>query len=348
MAPATGTSYGRDVQTHPVDVHDDAQCARAHDILVASRSLGRPWHQPPSLEESVLEWRFDDRAEPMEMWAAADGDDVTGIALLWLPQDDNTSMMWCDIQVDPRHRCRGAGSALVERLVERAVAEGRTELVGDTMVPAEESDAHPHRRFAEANGFVLSNTEIARHLDLPVPGDLLASLSGAAGPHHEGPYRLETHMGRVPERLQGSLCAVMNQLGVDAPTGDIEFEAESLTPARYREYADLELLQRRTRLTTVAVEEASGDVVAYTDLVLPAGAPTVAWQWGTLVHKGHRGHRLGTAVKVENLRRLQSQHPSRERVVTCNDDTNSWMVDINERLGFRVVELCPAYQRRLA
>ena len=57
---------------------------------------------------------------------------------------------------------------------------------------------------------------------------------------------------------------------------------------------------------------------------------------------------LGTAVKVENLRRLQVAHPRRELVTTRNDDTNSWMVDINERLGFRVVELCPAYQRKLA
>ena len=228
------------------------------------------------------------------------------------------------------------------------MAERRTTLVGDAMVPAEESGAHPYRRFVEAHGFVLSNTEIARHLDLPVADDLLASLSEAARPHHEGFYRLETHVGCVPRRLQESLCAVMNQLGVDAPTGDIEFEAESLTPARYRAYADLELRQRRTRLTTVAVEEVSDDVVAYTDLVLPAGAPTVAWQWGTLVHKSHRGHRLGTAVKVENLRRLQGEDPGRERVVTCNDDTNRWMVDINERLGFRVVELCPAYQRKLA
>ena len=35
------------------------------------------------------------------------------------------------------------------------------------------------------------------------------------------------------------------------------------------------------------------------------------------------------------------------RVVTGNDDTNSWMVSINEDLGFRIVELCPAYQRHL-
>ena len=79
--------------------------------------------------------------------------------------------------------------------------------------------------------------------------------------------------------------------------------------------------------------------------MLPSGAPGIAWQWGTLVHREHRGHRLGMAVKVENLRRLQADHPERRRVVTGNDDTNSWMVSINEDLGFRIVELCPAFQR---
>ena len=54
------------------------------------------------------------------------------------------------------------------------------------------------------------------------------------------------------------------------------------------------------------------------------------------------------AVKIENLRRLQADHPSRKRVTTGNDDTNSYMVSINEELGFRIVELCPAYQRKLA
>ena len=58
--------------------------------------------------------------------------------------------------------------------------------------------------------------------------------------------------------------------------------------------------------------------------------------------------RLGMAVKLENLGRLQADHPERRRVVTGNDGTNSWMVSINEALGFRIVELCPAYQRRLA
>ena len=149
----------------------------------------------------------------------------------------------------------------------------------------------------------------------------------------------------MPEHLQESLCSVMNQLAVDAPTGDIEFEEESLTPARYRGVPRGLPEQGRVRLTTVAVHRATGDVVAYTDLMLPSGAP------GDRLAVGHAraprppGHRLGMAVKVENLRRLQADHPERRRVVTGNDDTNSWMVSINEDLGFRIVELCPAYQR---
>jgi hypothetical protein len=187
-----------------------------------------------------------------------------------------------------------------------------------------------------------------RHLELPVADDLLDRHADHARPRWEGPYRLETHVGGVPEHLQPSLCSVMNQLAVDAPTGDIEFEEESLTPARYEEYLEVFRQQGRVRLTTVAVHRSTGDVVAYTDLMLPSGAPGMAWQWGTLVHREHRGHRLGMAVKIENLRRLQADHPERRRVVTGNDDTNSWMVSINEDLGFRIVELCPAYQRSLA
>jgi hypothetical protein len=140
---------------------------------------------------------------------------------------------------------------------------------------------------------------------------------------------------------------VSNLLNVDAPTGAVDFEAETLTPERYQGYLDLERRQGRRRLTTVAIEKATGEVVAYTDLVLPSGAPSKVWQWGTLVDREHRGHRLGMAVKVANLRELQRAHPERETVGTGNDATNSYMVGINVELGFRVVELARMYRKVL-
>ena len=343
------------MRTRLLDVHDDAACRRAYAVLVAAKSLDRPWNEPPSLEESLLEFRHVDAAERMEMWEAIEegdeGDEavglVTGIATLWLPRDDNRTQMWCEVAVDPALTRRGAGAALVARLVERAAAEDRTTLVTDFMVPVDGGDDHPYRRFAARHGFTLGNTEICRHLRLPVAADLLDGLLEKARPAYEGAYRLETHVGGVPEALRPSLCGVMNLLGVDAPTGVLEFEPETLDPARYAKMLALEAKQERHRLTTVAVHEVSGEVVAYTELIVPAGVPTRVWQWGTMVAQGHRGHRLGTAIKVENLRRLQQAYPERELVSTTNDETNAFMVDINLALGFEVVELCPGYQLKL-
>lgn len=351
-AKVGGTAHGAAptvevMEVRRIDVRDDEECAHAYDVIVASRGHERPWNEPPSLAETLVEWRHVDEAEPMEMWGAHDGPELVGVATLWLPMADNTTMTWVDVQVSPGSRRRGAGAALVERLVERAREEGRATMLVEFHVPPGVS-GHGYQRFAERHGFRLGNTEVVRHLELPVDESLLDGHAEQARTRWEGIYRLETHVDGVPEHLQDSLCAVMNQLATDAPSGEISFEEESLTPARYREHLDVAKAQARVRLTTVAVHEPSGEVVAYTDLILPAGAPGTAWQWGTLVQREHRGRRLGMAVKVENLGRLQRDHPERRRVVTGNADTNAWMVSINEDLGFRVVELCPAYQRSLA
>lgn len=65
------------------------------------------------------------------------------------------------------------------------------------------------------------------------------------------------------------------------------------------------------------------------------------------MHGDHRGHRLGMAVKIANLRAVAGLAPTREFVTTVNADTNPWMVEINRRLGFRPVEASVTYHRRL-
>ena len=50
-------------------------------------------------------------------------------------------------------------------------------------------------------------------------------------------------------------------------------------------------------------------MVAYTDIATTVHEPGRAYQWGTLVRGDARGHRLGLAVKVANLRLLQRERP---------------------------------------
>jgi hypothetical protein len=130
----------------------------------------------------------------------------------------------------------------------------------------------------------------------------------------------------------------MNRLALDSPTGELDLEEESLDPDGYQHFLDHEAGLRRHRITTVAVHRGTGVVAAYTDLVLTTGSPDLVFQRGTLVLPEHRGHRLGLAVKVANLRALAARDPGRRAMVTQNAEANPWMVSINEALGFEVIE----------
>jgi GNAT superfamily N-acetyltransferase len=320
-----------------VDLHDDAQCAGVYDAVLGSRTHERPWDDSDGYEQTVAEWRYEDPSERMEKWAVEEDGTIVGVVTLWMSLDDNTDKIWVELDVHPDHRGRGFGTALLEALERRAREVGRRELIVEVYLPVDAVD-HPFERFAAGHGYVSETTDKVRILDLPVDEELLDRLEASARERWAGAYRLETHTDGLSEDLIPGYCRVSNLLNVDAPTGDVDFEAETLTPERYRGYLELERRQGRRRITTVAVEEATGEVVAYTDLVLPSGAPTKAWQWGTLVDREHRGHRLGMAVKVANLRELQRSHPERRTVGTGNDATNTYMVGINAELGFRVVE----------
>ena len=87
-------------------------------------------------------------------------------------------------------------------------------------------------------------------------------------------------------------------------------------------------------LHTVAIAP-SGEVVGYNDLVVSADDPDEVMQWGTLVRREHRGHRLGMAVKVCGLQELALFAPQAKRIQTCNAEQNAHMVGFNVELGFR-------------
>jgi RimJ/RimL family protein N-acetyltransferase len=88
-------------------------------------------------------------------------------------------------------------------------------------------------------------------------------------------------------------------------------------------------------------------VVAYSDLVATVHEYGRAYQWGTLVRPDHRGHRLGLAVKVANVRLLQETQPQLATVVTFNADVNAPMVAVNDRLGFVPVQWLGELQKKL-
>ncbi len=347
----------------PFDIHDDALFGKFYAIMRAAELHGRE-HMPYwSERECAVMFRREEPSETYHLYAAFDDADDTGMsgdsgtdadadattmvgnALMILPQHDNTNFAFLGVHVTPEHRGRGIGSALTDFVVEQARQAGRTELLTETNLAFDDRDNHPYRTFLEQHGFTLANVEVRRIMDLPVPDDRIQAWIDESAPHHSD-YRLETFVDEIPDELIASLVHLHNQLALDAPTGDVEFEAEAMTPEGFKiRRAKLKEMGRRV-YETIAIAP-NGEAVAQSTLSMSADDTENAYQWGTIVRRDHRGHRLGMAVKAINLRAVQAAYPDHQRIITTNSETNQHMVAINEELGFKPVELLAEFQRKL-
>lgn len=282
-----------------------------------------------------------------EVWAGTDDADAEarfiGGAMLFLPLTDNMDKAHLGVVVHPDFQRRGYGTQLAEHVKTRAVQLGRTVLLADAVASFAEREDNGPRCFAERLGFHAASTEVVRRLDLPVDDARLVEWIDEAAPHHTA-YRIETY-DRLPDELLPSMVHVHNQLALDAPSGDIDFEAQRETPQQLRERRDRDARAGEVTLESVAIDS-TGQVVAATTLHVHADRTQPAHQGATLVLREHRGHRLGLAVKAANLRELQQRFPQCPAIVTANEEANANMVAINERLGFVERALHVTFMRR--
>ena len=325
---------------------DDAVMRDYYDLSRRAELLGREQAPFWTFEEFLGGFRSEDSGERQQIFAAYDGDRMISCAVLWSFLLDNTDKAWFSLDVDVPDRRRGVGRAMVERIEQVAKADNRSLVLTDTKLPFDERETHGYRQFAEACGYELSNYEVVRHLALPVPDDRIQEWIDEAAPRHEG-YTIETFVNSVPDDLVESLCVLLGQLAVDAPTGAVDFDEEVMTPERYAENVATVRAMGRARYETLALTP-DRLVVAQSTLAVPVeSTSTTVFQWGTFVHREHRGHGLGLATKAVNLRAAQASRDDLTLVTTQNAETNGYMVAINERMGFAPVEVATELVKRL-
>ncbi len=145
--------------------------------------------------------------------------------------------------------------------------DNREMVLTDTKLPFDERETHGYRQFADACGYQLSNYEVVRHLPLPWPEDRIQEWIDETAPQHEG-YTIETFVNEVPDDLVESLCVLLGQLAVDAPTGAVDFEEETMTPELYAERISTVKAMGRARYETLALTP-DRLVVAQSTLAVP-------------------------------------------------------------------------------
>lgn len=332
-----------------VDVHDDAALAEWYDISAAALregldDLATVW----SLAELTVMVREPSRVKRLHLFTGRSDGEAVAAGGLVLTLLDNLESATVTAEVRPGRWRRGHGTAMLEHVEACARAAGRTLLDHNIDWPdalGADGAGWPARDFAVRHGYRMTLGDVRRELTLPLDDVLLEDLAAQAAAKHSG-YRLTSWVGAVPDQLALGWETLSSSLMTEAPTGESEREPEDVDVANLREREGVAAKQGRSVVCSVALD-AHGEVAAYTDLAATPHETGKAYQWGTLVRTADRGHRLGLAVKVANLRLLQSLDLGVTRVITWNAEVNSHMIAVNEVLGFRVVARAGEFQKRL-
>jgi GNAT superfamily N-acetyltransferase len=318
------------------DPGDTATAMACYEVFLAAHAADEPIEPPESAGVFRTMLAKGHQRMPSEVFVASAADGaVTGFYLLELPDLENRDRALFLPCVHPAARRRGTGRELVRHAASRAAASARSVLAGVALADSA-GDA-----FARAMGATLSIDEVRRVQDLrKIPPDTVASLRSAAAGAAAG-YSLVTWTGPVPEEYLDQVAGVYNAFG-DAPHGD-GYEAPAWDAGRIRERAGVLLRAGLLRgYAVAAIDDATGEMAAITEMAVAPEHPEWAFQQITAVTRAHRGHRLGLLVKTAMLEWLAAAEPKVERIVTGNAASNEHMIAINEALGYEVVE--PGYR----
>lgn len=267
-----------------------------------------------------------------ERWVAVCDDEVRGVLVVELPERDNVTSARIELTVHPSSRRQSIGSALLDHARARSCAAGRKLLIVEAVMGGGTETFL--RRHGAMPGIVEHRQRMAVEPDGPVRWDRLLS---DALPQSDG-YTVVRWGSVTPDEFAEGMTYLRARMTTDAPQDQLDWKPEFWDAGRIRDWDQAAIAWGRRGYTTAVVHDASRSLVAYTTLSYAEDDPTVAWQWNTLVEPAHRGHRLGTVVKVKNLQFALEMEPGTRTVITSNAESNGPMNAINFELGFRPID----------
>ena len=327
----------------PYDPADSGAARGCHAVRLATQDVDDP--EVPSESLPVVgSWLANGWGEtPGEGWVAVDETDgpgdrgarVLGWYRMNLPDLENRDRATLTPVVHPAFRRRGIGRELVRHAARRAAGDGRSILVSGAL------QGTAGEAFASRLGAKPGLVEARRVQDLTAmaPGTV-ARLRAAAAEKAAG-YTIVSWPGLTPVEYVAKIADALNAMN-DAPS-DEGWEDDLWDADRVRERHDAVIrVSPLRRYSVAALHEATGELAGLTQVYIDPGVPSWGYQGLTAVTRPHRGHRLGLLVKAAMLDWLAEAEPALERIQTGNAASNAFMIEVNETLGYRLLE--PAWQ----
>ncbi len=324
----------------PIESADDPAVEQAYQVECAARAADVPDLPAPCRESFCGALAHPSPHRLARRFLARVDEVAAGYLEVVLPELEETDNAELDLLVHPEFRRRGVGRKLFDRAISVAAQAGRDRLIGQSVaalpggVPRTDAGAG----FANSVGAKPALTDLRHRLDLAeVDETALTELLAEAWLRAEG-YSLVWYRDVAPGEWVGDIAYLDGRLIKDGPLGELLLEPELIDPKRIRAGEAVSRACRRRRYNTAVRHDESERLVAFTTLELEHCPADHAWQQITIVDPEHRGHRLGTVVKIENLRYARVHEPALRYIDTWNAETNQQMIAINEKIGFRPVE----------
>lgn len=340
-----------------VNAEDAADFLRVIEIgnIVAAEDSGiADFTHPP--EELLPQWH-DQTDRLIRTLLARRGEQVIGAATYTVSTAPGTTTLQVDVMVPREHWHSGAPAVLLAAAEAAAAKLELKEVQVWTLHPATGAlQLTPKTGWGAAPSIPLSEQlsaagyellQIERTSAFPLDGDLtrvsdmLAEATAFAGADYES---VAWSVPTPPEYRDG-YAAILARLDTDAPSGDLTVDPEVWDAERIVRRDARFAEAGQTVSVAAVVHRPSGALVAFNELVIGQDRQATTHQYGTLVTREHRGHRLGTIVKCANLLRWQSVAPESPRVITFNAEENRPMLSINEALGFVPVSYAGGWRK---
>lgn len=299
-----------------------------------------PWNEPRTVRQfrSAMTHGWD--GEPGRFWVGLVGGEPVALASIWTSSYDNLDHAWFGVEVHPEHRRRGYGSAMLAHLEDVARSEGRPKVgIGGW-------DSDRTTGFATRHGYQWASQAIQRRQALTELPAGWQEEAATASSSKAADYEIVEFTGPVPDGILEPMVALWADIN-DAPTDDLDIEDEVFTSERIRGYEAAQAAAGMRLHHVVARHRETGELGGHTVVAVETERPTRAHQHDTTVAKAHRGHRLGLVLKATMMQRLLREEPQVRTVDTWNAESNSFMIAVNERLGYRVMGRSIDFQRTL-
>jgi GNAT superfamily N-acetyltransferase len=318
-----GNGYNRRVKVELLDAATatDADIAAWHRCAVASYLSLWPDEPPPPLVYLTQRVRNPGDVRPYRVFVAWDDarERILGAAETWWWDGANGHRVMTDVYVDPDDRRNGVGRALVDAVKAAAAADGRTSLLGGGRYDSGGVD------FSKAIGARFGLDEYRSRLVLPE-----ATLEPFAVPG----FTAVRWQERCPDEWVETYCRLQEVMNTAPQGGDIKWEHDTYDVDRMRRTEEDAMAKRLTFYVVCIADDATGELVALTQVQVADTWPEIGEQHDTGVLPAYRGKGLARLVKTEMAQWLQQLRPELYQLSTWNACENVAMLAVNASLGY--------------